>query len=100
MSTLSKTSLGTLEKRVKQLSIAAERSAVDAVKIALNQATTFYMTFDEVDAVPMHTDASGRLVISSIGTDDALSALFELQTEIALTTLGSVLQHGIKEALK
>lgn len=91
-----------LKQAVRRLGIAAERSASDAVKIAISQANAFYMSFDETEAVPYAVNAEGRIVVSSRNLDNlgSIEDVLAAQTQIAVDTMNAVIQNGIKEALE
>lgn len=91
-----------LKRAVRRLGTAAERSASDAVKIAVTQASAFYMSFDDVEAVPYSVNSEGRIVISGSALDKAgsIEDVLAIQTQIAADTLNSVVQQGLKEVLE
>ena len=91
-----------LKQAVRRLGTAAERSASDAVKIAMTQASAFYMSFDDVEAVPYSVNSEGRIVISGSALDKAgsIEDVLAIQTQIAADTLNSVVQQGLKEVLE
>ena len=91
-----------LKQAVRRLGTAAERSASDAVKIAMTQASAFYMSFDDVEAVPYSVNSEGRIVISGSALDKVgnIEDVLAIQTQIAADTLNSVVQQGLKEVLE
>lgn len=93
---------GQLKKAVRRLGTAAERSAAQAVKVAIAQSSAFYMSFDEAEAVAYDTQGSGRIVVSSSKLENAASIedVLAAQAQIAATTMNTIVQNGLKEALK
>lgn len=91
-----------LKRAVRRLGTAAERSASDAVKVAITQASAFYMSFDEAESVKYVANNNGRIVVSSAGMDNAASIedVLARQTQIAAQTMTNVLQRGLKEVLE
>ena len=91
-----------LKRAVRRLGTAAERSASNAVKIAMTQASAFYMSFDDVEAVPYSVNSEGRIVISGSALDKAgsIEDVLAIQTQIAADTLNSVVQQGLNEVLE
>lgn len=91
-----------LKQAVRRLGAAAERSASDAVKVAITQASAFYMSFDEAESVEYAANSDGRIVVSSTGLENAASIedVLAKQTQIAAETMTNVLQRRLKEVLE
>lgn len=91
-----------LKQAVRRLGTAAERSASNAVKVAITQANAFYMSFDETEAVPYTANTEGRIVVSSRNLDNlgSIEDVLAAQTQIAVDTMNAVVQSGIKEVLE
>lgn len=91
-----------LKQSVRRLGTAAERSASDAVKVAITQASAFYMSFDAAESVEYIANSDGRIVVSSSGLENAASIedVLAKQTQIAAETMTNVLQRGLKEVLE
>lgn len=92
----------TLEKALKELGKATQKSSADAVKIAIKQAGAFYMSFDDTESLPYVKGTDGMITVSGkglAGDADAVDEALARQTQIAADALETQLQLGLKEFL-
>lgn len=92
----------TLEKALKELGKATQKSSADAVKIAIKQAGAFYMLFDDTESLPYVKGTDGMITVSGKGLAGDAGAVDEVlarQTQIAADALETQLQLGLKEFL-
>lgn len=92
-----------VQKDIKKLGKTVQRTANDAVRIAIRQVGAFYMSFDDTESVPYVKEADGKITVSGPGlakVADSPEDVLARQTQIAAGTLQQVLDAGIKEALK
>lgn len=92
-----------VQKDIKKLGKTVQRTANDAVRIAIRQVGAFYMSFDDTESVPYVKEADGKITVSGPGLAKAADSpedVLARQTQIAAGTLQQVLDAGIKEALK
>lgn len=98
----------TLEKALKELGKATQKSSADAVKIAIKQAGAFYMSFDDTESLPYVKGTDGMITVSGkglagdaggAGDAGAVDEVLARQTQIAADALETQLQLGLKEFL-
>lgn len=92
----------TLEKALKELGKATQKSSADAVKVAIKQAGAFYMPFDDTESLPYVKGTDGMITVSGKGLAGDTSAVDEVlarQTQIAADAMETQLQLGLKEFL-
>lgn len=92
-----------VRKSLDKLGKSAQRSASNAVRVALRQSQAFYMSFDDVESIPYVKESDGKITVSGPGLAKAAEDpddLLARQTQIAAGTMQQVLTQGLKEALK
>lgn len=101
-SILSGTGAKALEKALKSLGKTTQKSANNAVKVAVKQANAFYMSFDDTESLPYVKDADGMIIVSGKGLAADANSVDEVlarQTQIAADAMETQLQLGLKEFL-
>lgn len=91
-----------LEKTLKQLGKTVQKTSADAVRVAVKQASAFYMSFDDTESLPYVKDTDGMITVSGKGLAAGTSSVDEVlarQTQIASNTMEMQLQKGLREFL-
>jgi hypothetical protein len=93
-----------LKKDIKRLGKTTAAIANTAVRVSVEQAGAFYMQFDDVEAVPFARNTNGNIVVTGSGlvdtSDGSIDEVLAFQTQVAVTTLQSVMSNGLKEVFK
>lgn len=92
-----------VRKDLNKLGKTVQKTADNAVKVAIRQVGAFYMSFDDTESVPYVKEADGKITVSGPGlakAADSIEDVLAIQTQVAAGTLQRVLTDGIKEALK
>lgn len=92
----------TLEKALKELGKATQKSSANAVKVAIKQAGAFYMSFDDTESLPYVKGTDGMITVSGkglVGDASSVDEVLARQTQIAADAMETQLQLGLKEFL-
>ena len=92
----------TLEKALRELGKTTQKTANNAVKVAVKQAGAFYMSFDDTESLPYVKGTDGMITVSGKGLASDAESVDEVlarQTQIAADAMETQLQRGLKEFL-
>lgn len=92
----------TLEKALKELGKATQKSSANAVKVAIKQAGAFYTSFDDTESLPYVKGTDGMITVSGkglVGDTSSVDEVLARQTQIATDAMETQLQLGLKEFL-
>ena len=93
-----------LKKDIKRLGKTATMIANEAVRVSIEQASAFYMQFDDVEAVPFAKNTNGNIVVTGSGlvdtSDGSVAEVMAFQTGVASRTLQTALNNGLREVFK